>query len=324
MRGTWTEANRIGMYLALREHRRAGTNFSEPVDIFGHIRRNGIILLLQPLKALEGYYLPPPERDGVHGIALNSNHPLSRQRYTGAHEYCHFLRRDAQTLDLLHELPRSQEHFGKANEMVAEAFASWFLMPPQLLEHVAEGLGISLGTGDPKDVYGLSLLVRTSYEATCRHLYNMKRVTRDRMNSLLATRPKATKLDLGYYEGQRDVWKINESHNGQTLNPCVDDFLVVELAEVPSTGFIWHAPESDKLEVVENSFLDQGLKSQFGSAGTRRIVLRPREEGIYPVTLALRRPWESTAAKEIHLKVRCERANRVGLYDPELLWAFAT
>jgi Zn-dependent peptidase ImmA (M78 family) len=311
------------MYLALREHQRAGTNFTEAVDIFGHIRRNEIILLFQPLKAIEGYYLPPQETNDVHGIAVNSNHPVSRQRYTTAHEYCHFLRRDAGTLDLLHELPRSREHFRKANERVADAFASWFLMPPQLLDRFAGVLSISLGTIDPIDVYELSLLLRTSYEATCRHLYNLKRINYDWMTNLLATKPKATKLNLGYFEGQRDVWKISEAHDGQTLHPCVDDFLVAELVEVPSTGFVWQAPESGIFEVVENRFLEQEAGHRYGTKGIRRITLRPREPGAFQLTLTLRRPWESSVAKELNVQLKCEQANRVGLYDPELLLASA-
>src|SRR6266852_4019916 len=81
---------------AARKHVRLNTNLSKRVDIFDIIQRDDLWLMLQPLGILFGCYL---NIDEVEGILINSNHPLSLQRYTAAHEYGHFVLKHGVSLD---------------------------------------------------------------------------------------------------------------------------------------------------------------------------------------------------------------------------------
>src|SRR5436309_10916190 len=55
------------------------------VDVFGTIVKEKIPLMFRPLEGLLGAFLPGP----VPGIIVNTQRPLSVQRFTGAHELGH-------------------------------------------------------------------------------------------------------------------------------------------------------------------------------------------------------------------------------------------
>src|SRR6266508_2998897 len=79
-------SRRYGARAAQREHLRLGTPMDRRVEIFDAIEGAGIWLMFQPLRELFG----ASQRLGeAAGIIINSNHPLSLQRFTAAHEYGH-------------------------------------------------------------------------------------------------------------------------------------------------------------------------------------------------------------------------------------------
>lgn len=72
------------MRAAQEEHRRLGTSMRERIPVFDVIEDSRIWLLFQPMRNLYGAY----ERHGnAAGIIINSQHPLSLQRFTAGHEY---------------------------------------------------------------------------------------------------------------------------------------------------------------------------------------------------------------------------------------------
>ncbi len=75
-----------GVRAAQREHQRLDTTFLGRVEIFDIIEEQQIWLLFQKLQGLYGAY---KRHGGVAGIIINSQHPLTLQRYTAAHEYGH-------------------------------------------------------------------------------------------------------------------------------------------------------------------------------------------------------------------------------------------
>ena len=79
-------ARLTGMTAAQEEHQRLGTTMHERVPVFDVIEDARIWLFFQPMRTLYGAY----ERHGdAAGIIINSQHPLSLQRFTAGHEYGH-------------------------------------------------------------------------------------------------------------------------------------------------------------------------------------------------------------------------------------------
>lgn len=94
-----------------------------PINPFKMLRDEGILFSLVDFKKLEGVYIPASSSEDVPIVGININRPITRQRYSAAHELCHHFR-DA---DKQISCPIS----GVKNtiEKYAERFAAALLMP---------------------------------------------------------------------------------------------------------------------------------------------------------------------------------------------------
>lgn len=116
-----------GVRAAQREHQRLRTDFTSRVEIFDVIENEQIWLVFQRLGNLYGAY----QRCGdAIGIVVSSQHPLSLQRYTAAHEYGHHVLGHTVSADDETRIHRRSQY---PREIAAQAFAGEFLMPLQLV-----------------------------------------------------------------------------------------------------------------------------------------------------------------------------------------------
>ena len=100
-----------------------------PINPFQMLKDEGILFSLRDFKNLEGVYIPRSAEDDVPVVGINWNRPITRQRFSAAHELCHHFR-DA---DKQISCPIG----GKKTsiELFAEKFAAALLMPINELRH---------------------------------------------------------------------------------------------------------------------------------------------------------------------------------------------
>lgn len=98
-----------------------------PINPFQMLKDEGILFSLMNFKKLEGVYVPAEDTADIPVVGINANRPITRQRFTAAHELCHHLR-DA-------EKQISCPINGKKNEIekYADKFSAAILMPIQEL-----------------------------------------------------------------------------------------------------------------------------------------------------------------------------------------------
>ena len=98
-----------------------------PINPFQMLKDEGILFSLMDFKKLEGVYIPSSGEGDIPIVGISINRPITRQRFTAAHELCHHFR------DADREI--SCPIGGKKNsiEFFAEAFAAALLMPLQEL-----------------------------------------------------------------------------------------------------------------------------------------------------------------------------------------------
>jgi hypothetical protein len=228
---SWREAHEEAMFVVAEAHEDLRIDTTREIDVFSVIEELDLELLFRPLAGAAGLYVGPAAgRPG--GILVNSRHRWARRRYTAAHELGHHL--------MGHEPDLEPERRGDGadaaelppKEKLAEAFAAWFLMPPELVDAVMEDLGLARPAG-PVDVYSLALRMGTSYEATALHLANLKMVPPDTARTwasmplkklkerLCADRPPAS------YQG--DVWTAGAREGKSRISLAAGDRLIVEL-----------------------------------------------------------------------------------------------
>ena len=63
-----------------------------PINPFMILKSLNIKLVIRNFKDLEGLYIPSINEDDIDVVAINFNRPLYRQRFTAAHEICHFIK----------------------------------------------------------------------------------------------------------------------------------------------------------------------------------------------------------------------------------------
>ncbi len=106
-----------------------------PIDPFKILRNNGIYVLLKNFENLDGIIIK--DKDNYTIVGINSNSTWQRQRFTAAHEYCHFIKdlnKKIGITDCIECLKKSN----KKIEKYANDFAGYLLMPTDELKNVCE------------------------------------------------------------------------------------------------------------------------------------------------------------------------------------------
>lgn len=211
----------------------------QPIDVFDAIERLGLWLVFQPIDTFLGAVIP----QGSGGIMITTQRRLTIQRYTAAHEIGHWrLEHDPLAIDTAREI---FETTADEKERVAQLFASYFLMPPELVYAAASQNGVTAGAGmSPVQAYLIARDMRVSYEAALRQMGNLGIVSDAERDALLNVQPMEIKQGLAH--GHRpvnknaEVWpldaRISYAHQ---LDVTVDDEIVIALPENRTTGYRW-------------------------------------------------------------------------------------
>ncbi|WP_165249460.1 ImmA/IrrE family metallo-endopeptidase [Adlercreutzia sp. ZJ141] len=104
------------------ENHFGGAEPEYPVNPFKILRDCGVVFSFRPFEKYEGLYIPAEGEDDIPVVGINLNRPITRQRYTAAHELCHHLK-DARSGVVCPIGSRSKI------ERYAEKFAACLLMP---------------------------------------------------------------------------------------------------------------------------------------------------------------------------------------------------
>lgn len=295
-----------------------------PVDAFQALRHSGVIVMRHPLGKLSAAYLPAQRTGGPPGVLVNADHPLARQHFSAAHELGHHRRGDDLVLDVSTGWERPAQQGTSTPERLADAFASWFLMPEALVRDQLRGVAsISERLGGP-DVYQLSLRLRTSYAATVNRLVTLKIVTRDDGERLLKITPQSLKTDLAALDAvkdsRRDVRVVTMPGGDHETLAVQGDALIIEVVETPTSGFRWSTNASPMmLDAIRDDYRPPS-DTVIGGAGIRRFVFAAARAGSGVLRFGLSRPWQPMSpADERQLRLTVQAEPAAGLVDPTQL-----
>lgn len=92
-----------------------------PINPFKMLQDESVVFLMRDFGHLEGVFIPAANEKDVPMVGINMNRPITRQRFTAAHELCHYFRDSEQQI-----CPMGKK---SAVEKFADCFASGILMP---------------------------------------------------------------------------------------------------------------------------------------------------------------------------------------------------
>lgn len=93
-----------------------------PINPFRMLKEQGILFVIAQLNNLEGCYIPADGQEDIPLVGINVNRPITRQRFTAAHELCHHFRDCCEQINCFSGSEQKRERF-------AEKFAAALLMP---------------------------------------------------------------------------------------------------------------------------------------------------------------------------------------------------
>lgn len=163
-----------------------------PIDPFKLMRIYGIVYQFMELKDLEGIYLVPEDENDVAVVGINRKRPITRQRFSAAHELCHHLKdRDNETC-----------YIGAKNvvETFAEQFAAELLMPFSIFKAEADKYAVN-GKVSFDDALIIAEKFGVSFNSCVRRLaydFHMIDCSYQELNKLIAKyKPDKKKEKLG-------------------------------------------------------------------------------------------------------------------------------
>ena len=260
---TWAKAHQVAHMAAAKAHHALNVDLGGvSVDVVSALGAAGVIVIWRPMPQLFGAYIN--ETGSVPGVLINYGLPRPARRYTCAHELGHHWMRHSTTVDdgssIDTALREDIDAVPAANrrrawpeqEKLAEAFASWFLMPRRVVSNALDVLNLTRPR-NAADAYALSLLLGTSYRTTVRHLPNLRLASMVQANSWASVAPGRIKasLDKGVAApGTRhpDVWVLDKRFSDLRLPVKAGDRVVLTdstgAASFTSTGRAPLAPLS--------------------------------------------------------------------------------
>lgn len=233
----WTARRLHAMQEAEETLRRLDIDMREPVDVYSAIGDLGLWLVFRPLGNLLGAIVP----HGTGGVLVTSQRGHGLQRFTAAHEIAHWVMdREQLAVDDEADVLRRRD---SDRERAAQIFAAYFLMPPPLVYSSINRIGIDQVNISPKDIYRLARDMQSSYEATARHLTNMRLLDPQQRDTLLTTSRGSAKSQLtGGRTVAGEVWDVGPSDAGTVVALAPGDEVLLALPESPSTGYVWTLP----------------------------------------------------------------------------------
>jgi Zn-dependent peptidase ImmA (M78 family) len=220
----WSDAHRAAMVAAADAQEELQLDTFQRVDVFDAMASAGLRVIFRKLDGCAALYLPS-SLGGRPGAIINASHPLALQRYSAAHETGHHFFGHSTQVTRDAEPQRATVRLS-AQEMLAEAFAAWFLMPPEGVEQALASMHLT-HPRSPADVYGLSLRVGTSYQATCVHLPNLKLLHARKSTEW----SKLSLKDIKQHLSGHGIWVLSPADKDRTIVVRAGDRLLLDVAD---------------------------------------------------------------------------------------------
>lgn len=182
-----------------------------PINPFEILHDAGVDIVLKDFDDLAGIIIN--DEDNYTVVGINKNNSLQRQRFTAAHEYCHYikdLKRQTGSMDCIKCLNKSDERI----EKYADNFAGYFLMPTYELKRMCEMYKDNEGYVEWDKITIIAEYFGVSFSA-CLHriAYGLHLIDGDTLDEALNKRMK----EYGILSKRREIIK-NQIDNSLLAN----------------------------------------------------------------------------------------------------------
>jgi len=221
-----------GMQAAIAARSATGRDQKSPVCVYEICEANKVTVRFNDI-SMEGMY----DRAPVPRIHVSSLRPVARRNFTCAHELGHHVFGHGSTID---ELRVDDAYEEKApDEILADAFASFLLMPTLGIRDAFNRRGLSPEKASPIELYAMACSFGVGQSTLVNHLaFSIGAISRARRDFLGKTTPKAIRTALLEEEVPEHLTYADEFWNSPTLDAEQDAFLLLPRGVVFDTDFL--------------------------------------------------------------------------------------
>lgn len=204
--------------LVRQEH---GYKRTDAFCVFDLTEKIGIELRFVDVNSFEGAFVLTPKKN----IHISANRPQARQRFTCAHELGHFFYNHGMSIDEAVDEERCCDE--GAQELEANLFASFLLMPSTTVCGGFASRGLDINTASPLDIYKVSTWLGVGYTTLIGHLhYGIKKLSADRFIELKTMFPKSIIEKFLGIEWGNSVYPVDAYWKGRPVDISINDLVI--------------------------------------------------------------------------------------------------
>lgn len=224
--------------LRLRQHLNIAMN--EAVCVYDVAERLGIEVRFVDVASLEGMYVKPASSHDKPIILVSAFRPPGRQASTCAHELGHHVfghgTRIDQYVDGI-DVARAQEPPLDAEEVLANAFGAFFLMPKAAVERGFRERGLVPNKATAHEVFTVAGWLGVGYSTLIHHMWlSLHLMSQKEAGALLVHQPKRLRADLLGKLAPANVVIVDLSWSGRPVDLQVGDIAVLPAMTVLETS----------------------------------------------------------------------------------------
>jgi len=263
---TRSELARKSLRAAMRLRMQLDIPSSEATCVYDAAEKLGIELRFVDAPSMEGMYVRAASDDAQPIILVSALRPAGRQAMTAAHELGHHVFGHGTRID---EYIASQDDHGEPvttvdpEEMAANTFAGFFLMPKVTVERAFAMRGSVPGSAQPLQVFAVSGWLGVGYSTLIHHMQlSLGMLSRQQAKALLSVQPKRIREQLVGAATSSDCFLLDCPWTGRPVDMQVGDVALVD-AQATAEG------DCVELTVTAPSGL---LRAEAVATGIGRIV----------------------------------------------------
>lgn len=202
-----------GMKAAMVTRKNLGVDQNSPVCIYDLCEKSGISVRFNDIN-MEGMYV----KGSKPVIQLSALRPLARRHFTCSHELGHHIFGHGSTID---ELRDDQLHYSDRppNEIIADAFASFMLMPTLGLREAFKKRNLEPNKASALDMYFIACNFGVGQATLVNHLaYGIEMINLKRREVLGKITPKKIRTDILGKVVQESLFIADTHWNSPTLD----------------------------------------------------------------------------------------------------------
>lgn len=255
----------------------SNTEITYPINPFQILKDMDIAVSFRPFDNYEGVYIPAENEDDIPVVGVNVGRPITRQRFTAAHELCHHLKdvniANTNSVGITCAFASQTE-----TERYAESFAAGLLMPREEMQHQISlyAVGSYISFEDVvriADYFGVSFQA-CLYELAWRHHVIEGDTSPDSLRERYSDfKPSVKRAEMGL----NDVLLYEQLYNA--VGNCLTLDMNARAQQLFKTEYIFHDSRMEGVDIGDETAAEivvdlrlKGAESKYCNEESENIV----------------------------------------------------